>query len=144
MENISVASQILELDRYIPDGWSKSSGHLVFDVKIDFTRKARWVKDGHQTADPITSTYAIVSRESLRIALTYAMLNGLSVLDDDIQKAYLKAPSSKQHYIISHEELGLENVGKVALIQRASYRGKSSSVKNSSSMYVCRYLFFAR
>ena len=60
-----------------PPGYSKSSGHLVFDVKMDFTRKARWVKDGHLTPDPIDSNYAgVVSRESVRTALTYAALNG--------------------------------------------------------------------
>ena len=51
-----------------PPGYSKSSGHLVFDVKMDFTRKARWVKDGHLTPDPVDSNYAgVVSRESVRI-----------------------------------------------------------------------------
>ena len=31
---------------------------------MDFTRKARWVKDGHRTPDPTTSNYAgVVSRE---------------------------------------------------------------------------------
>ena len=28
------------------------------DVKIDFTRKAMWVLDGHKTSDPIGSTDA--------------------------------------------------------------------------------------
>ena len=32
-----------------PPGYSKSFGHLVFDIKMDFTSKARWVKDGHLT-----------------------------------------------------------------------------------------------
>ena len=63
-----------------PPGWSKSSGHIIFDVKMDFTRKARWVKDGHKTPEPEWSTYAgFVSRDSVRIALTYAALNGLIV-----------------------------------------------------------------
>ena len=36
-----------------------------------FTRKARWVLDGHKKLDPIGSTYAgVVSRESVRRALT--------------------------------------------------------------------------
>ena len=56
------------------------TGHLVWDVKMDLTRKARWVLDGHKTADPVGSTYAgVVSRESVRIAFTYAALNGLNI-----------------------------------------------------------------
>ena len=74
---------------------------MVFDVKMDFTRKARWVKDGHRTVDPDQSTFAgVVSRESVRIALTYAALNDISVTAADIQNAYLQAPSSEKHYII--------------------------------------------
>jgi hypothetical protein len=82
----------------------------VWDLKMDFTRKARWVLDGHKTPDPEGSTYAgVVSRESVRIALTYAALNGLPVCAADIQNAYLQAPSSQKHYITCGPEFGLEN-----------------------------------
>ena len=74
---------------------------MVFDVKMDFTRKARWVLDGHKTPDPEGSTYAgVVSRESVRIAFTYAALNDLDIFAGDIQNAYLQAPSSRKDYII--------------------------------------------
>ena len=90
-------------------------------------RKARWVKDGHKTPEPSWSTYAgVVSRESVRIALTYAPLNNLNVCAADIQNAYLQAPSSEKHYIICGPEFGLENVGKTAIIVRALYGGKSA------------------
>lgn len=94
MSNVLVAFEILEEGDPIPIGWTKSSGHLVFDVKMDFTRKARWVKDGHCTPEPEQSTFAgVVSRESVRIALTYAALNGIDVQACDIKNAYLQAPS---------------------------------------------------
>eukprot|EP00957_Ditylum_brightwellii_P098259 7486595-Ditylum_brightwellii.AAC.1 len=67
---------------------------------MDFTRKARWVLDGHKTPDPVESMYAsVVSRESVRIAFTYAALNNLDVWAAVIQNAYLQAPSSQKHYI---------------------------------------------
>ena len=70
---------------YVHVHGAKSSGHLVFDVKTDFTHKARWVKDGHRTPTPIESNYAgVVSRESVRIALTYAALNGIPVMTTDM------------------------------------------------------------
>jgi hypothetical protein len=74
MFNVSIAFKILENHENLLAGYTKSSGHLVFDVKMDFTRKARWVKVGHkhQHPDPESSSYAgVVSRESVRIALTY-------------------------------------------------------------------------
>ena len=82
---------------------------------MDFTRKARWVKHGHLTRDPDNSTYAgVVSRESVRIAFTYAAMNDLPICACDIRNAYLQAPSSEKHYIICGSEFGLEHVGKKA------------------------------
>jgi hypothetical protein len=68
---------------------------------MDFTRKARWVKDGHKTPDSKTLSFAgVVSRDSIRIALTHAALLGLPVMGADIRNAYLQAPSSEKHFII--------------------------------------------
>jgi hypothetical protein len=127
MFNVGIAFEVLDEGQKAPVGWHKVTGHLVYDVKMDFTRKARWVLDGHKTADPIGSSYAgVVSRESIRIAFTYAALNNLNVCAADIRNAYLQAPSSRKDYIICGAEFGLENVGKVALIHRALYGGKTA------------------
>ena len=58
MQNNGLAFNILELGSSAPPGWSKVTDHLVFDVKMEFTRKVRWVLDGHRTPDPIDSSYA--------------------------------------------------------------------------------------
>jgi hypothetical protein len=61
--NIGIAFEILENNMKTPAGWTMVTGHIIFDVKMDFTRKARWVLDGHKTPDPVGSTYAgVVSR----------------------------------------------------------------------------------
>ena len=81
MYNVGVAFEILDEGAHAPHGWKQVTRHLAWDVKMDFTRKPRWVLDGHKTPDPIGSTYAgVVSRESVCIALTYAALNDLDVL----------------------------------------------------------------
>jgi len=127
MGNLIVAFDILKEGSKPPPGYTKSSGHLIFDVRMTLERKARWVKDGHKTPEPDWSTYAgVVSRESIRIALTYAALNDLPVCGADIQNAYLQAPSSEKHYVICGPEFGLENVGRIAIIVRALYGGKSA------------------
>ena len=42
MPNVSVvAFEIVENGKPAPVGWTKTSGHLIWDLKMDFTRKAR-------------------------------------------------------------------------------------------------------
>ena len=125
MANVGIAFQILEEHESLPPAYTKSSGHMIFDVKMDFTLKARWVKDGHRTPNSETSSYAgVVSRESIRIMLTHAALHDVDVMAADIRNAYLQAPTSEKHYIICGPEFGIENVGKRAIITRALYGGK--------------------
>ncbi len=144
MTEVGVAFEVLEEGIKAPIGWSKVTGHLVWDVKMDFTRKARWVLDGHRTPNPIGSTYAgVVSRDSIRIAFTYAALNGVDVFAADIRNAYLQAPSSQKDYIFCGSEFGIENVGKVALIRRALYGGKSAGKDFRNHLRSCmRHLDF--
>ena len=53
---------------------------MVFDIKLDLTRKTRLVADGHFTPDPVDSTYAdVVLRETVKIALTHAALHGFDM-----------------------------------------------------------------
>ena len=125
MHNLSVAFEILPTGAPKTVGLKKSSRHLIWDVNMDFTQKAGWVKDGHRTPDPKESNYAgVVSRDSVRIALTYADLNDMDVTAAEIQNTYLQAPSSEKHYVICVKEFGLEHEGMIALIRRAFYCGK--------------------
>ena len=47
--NLSVLFKILEDNESPSPGWTKSSGHWMFDVKMDFKRKSRWVNYGYRT-----------------------------------------------------------------------------------------------
>jgi hypothetical protein len=118
MGALVVAFEMLEHGQKGPAGWFKPTGHIVWDVKMDFTCKAQWVKDGRKTPDPTTSSFTgVVSRESIRIALTYAAMLGLPVIGGNIKNAYLQAPSSEKHFIVWGPEFGVENVGRVALFR---------------------------
>ena len=58
-----------------------------------FRRKARLVAKGHMTEPPSTIMYeSVVSRETVRISLTWATLNDLPVKVADIQNSYITAP----------------------------------------------------
>ncbi len=73
--------------------------HMIFDVKLeDFRRKARYVAQCNMTEAPATLTYtSVVSRESVRIALTMVALNDLEVKATDIKNAYLIEPSYREN-----------------------------------------------
>ena len=76
---------------------------------MDFTRKYRWVKDGHQTPYPESSSYAgVVLRESTRILLTHVAMYGVPIMVSDVCNAYLQDPTSEKHVIICWPEFGIE------------------------------------
>jgi hypothetical protein len=43
MTEISIALEVLDEGVLAPKGWQKVTGHLIWDVKMDFTCKTRWV-----------------------------------------------------------------------------------------------------
>jgi len=100
---------------------------MIFDIKMDFTRKARYVAGGNMTDPPDSITYStVVSRDSVRIAFLLAALNDLDLLATDIGNAYLNAPAREQVYTTAGPEFGPELEGKAVLIVRALYGLKSS------------------
>lgn len=124
--NSSVAFQVRDEGEIAPVGWTKITCHLIFDVKMDLTRKARYVAGGHLTdVDPHYTYASVVGRDSVRIAFMLAALNGLNVLAGDIQNAYLNAPSLEKNYFIAGSEWG-EYKGRIILIVRALYGQKTS------------------
>ena len=67
---------------------------MIFDIKLDehFRRKAKLVGGGHTTTSPSSITFlSVVSRDSVRIDLTVASLNGLGILACNINNAYITA-----------------------------------------------------
>jgi Reverse transcriptase (RNA-dependent DNA polymerase) len=131
MKNIMIAFEMRGKGAPIPPGHQQviKKCHMVFDVKMDnFKYKARLVAGGHMTETPSHLTYAsVVSRESVRIALTMAALHDLQVKAGDIQNAsYLTAPPDEKMAIICGPEFG-EYEGQTAVIKRALYGLKSSA-----------------
>jgi len=127
MKNVRIAFDVLDKDSNIEPGRTFLECYLIFDVKMDFTRKARFVANGAKTPDLKSSTYAgVISRETVRIAFTHAALNGYNILAGDILNAYLNAPISEKYWTICGPEFGSELEGCKALIIRALYGTKSA------------------
>ena len=117
MSAVNVAFKILEDDDKPPIGSQYMKCHMVFSIKMEgFSRKACLVAGGHMLEAPKSLTFAsVVSRESVRIALTLAALNDLEVKTSDIQYADLTAPCSEKVHTTLGTKFG-ENKGKTAII----------------------------
>jgi hypothetical protein len=61
-------------------GFQEIKCHMVFDVKMDLTRKARLVAGRHTTETPASLTYSsVVSRDNVRISFLIATLHDINV-----------------------------------------------------------------
>jgi hypothetical protein len=89
MKDVRIAFKCLNPGKRVPLDYKWIKCRMIFDIKIeDFRRKARMVAGGHMTSAPMIMTYAsVVSRETIRIALTIAALNDLEVKVADILNA---------------------------------------------------------
>jgi hypothetical protein len=102
------------------------------------------VAGGHMTATPPTMTYAsVVSRDTVRIALTMVAIHDLEVKAADIQNAYLSmAPCTEKVATVCGPEFGV-NQGQTVIIVRASYGLKSSGSAFHNHLASCmRHLGF--
>lgn len=96
-------------------------------MKIDLSRKTRFVTGGHITASPTTMTYSsIISRESVHITFLLAALNNLDILGGDICTACLNAPTTEKLYHRAGLECRPELEGTVLVIVRVLYGLKKS------------------
>jgi hypothetical protein len=97
MTNNAAAFKFLNPEESVPIGSTWIPCQMVFDVKMDLTRKARFVAGGHWTDPPSQITYSmVVSRDSVRIAFLIAAMNDLNILSADIGNAYLNAPTKER------------------------------------------------
>jgi hypothetical protein len=84
---------------------------MIFDVKMDLTRKARFVAGGHLTETPTSITYSsVVSRDSIRLTFMLATLYDLEIIACDIGNAYLNALCQEKVWLVAGPEFGHNRV----------------------------------
>jgi UDP-N-acetylglucosamine transferase subunit ALG13 len=89
---------------------------------------------GNRTKTPSTLTCSsVVSRDSVRIALTIAALNDLDILVCDIEGAYLTAKCREKVFIEAGAAFGSE-AGKIMIVKMALYGLKSSGAAFRSKL----------
>ena len=99
MKKSRVAFNLLDRYNNAPVDYKEITCHLIFDVKMDPTKKSWYVAGGHLTNPPSSMSYArVVSRDTVRLALLIAAFNYLHVLAWDIQNAYLNAPTNYETF----------------------------------------------
>ncbi len=134
MKHVTPAFEILEPGQEAPIGSKCIPCHMIFEVKMDFTRKARFVAGGHWTAPPATLTYStVVARDSICLAFLIAALNDLDVLAVDIGNAYLKADTREKVHTTCGLEFGSYS-GQIAIIRKALYGLKSSGAARQAHL----------
>ena len=103
--------------------------HMVYAVKHDGRRKARFVAGGHLTDTPIDSVYSsVVSLRGVRLLAFVSELNDLEIWATDIGNAYLESYTKERVYIKAGPEFG-ERERHTLIIIKALYGLKSSGVR---------------
>jgi hypothetical protein len=81
MKNVRVAFKFFEPSEKPAPGYKNIPLRMIFDIKMDFTRKVTLISGGHLTDPPSCLTYiSAVSIESVRIAFLIATINGYDVI----------------------------------------------------------------
>jgi hypothetical protein len=112
MKHVRPAFNVLEPGSPPPIGSQWIPCHMVFDVKIDFTRKARFVAGSNVAQPPKCLTYSsVVAQDSVCLAFLIAALNDLDILAADVGNAYLNAPTKEKVHTTCDIEFGQGLVG---------------------------------
>ena len=127
MKTVDDCFEYLPHGQPLPPGYLEIGCHLIFDVKMDLTRKARFVANGNETDTPAALTYCSnVQRESIRLGFLLAHLNDLDVLTADIQGAYLHGKCVEKIGFRCGIEFGNERHECFAIIVKGLYGLRSA------------------
>ena len=99
MTNVKIAFKFLDKLASPPVSHTRINFHRFLNVKMNLTRKTRFVAGGHMT-NPLTSmTYVnVVSHDSVRIAVLLASPNDIDIFTGDIGNSYLSAYTTNNIY----------------------------------------------
>ena len=125
--NLEPCISIVQEGEVPPPGYMEIRTYIVFDVKMDFTRKAQIITDGSSTEGDPNYTYAsVVSRDSICITFLYTALNDVDIMAGDVAATYLNAPVDEKAYFQCRLEFGSLQ-GCLAILTKALYGLKISA-----------------
>jgi hypothetical protein len=137
-KNVRIVFKILNAEESVTPTYQEIRCHMIFDVKMEYFRRKAWfVEGGHTNETPHTMTYpSVVSRESVRVALTLAAFNDLDVKMSNIENAYLTAPITEKVWTVLDPEFG-DDTGNRALIMIDLYGLKSAGAAFRNNLAEC-------
>ena len=112
----------------IPEEYTKLRCNMIFDVKLDGTRKARLVVDGSHSPCTIDAYSSVIAPEHVRLAMVAGTLNNLLMETIDLGNAYLHAFTKELVYTILSDGYG-QLSGKILIIQKALYGMRTSGAR---------------
>jgi len=128
MTHIHPAFRVLEEGEATPVGSQWIPCHMVFNIKVDFSHKARFIARGHRAEAPNSITYSsVVSHDSIHIVFLLTALNDIDILATDIGNTNLNADTGEKVHTMLGMEFSQNLNGKTAVICKALYGLKSSS-----------------
>ena len=121
MKNSCIDFEVLDKDASVPFGYTEITGHLIFDVNMDLTRRARYVAGGHLIDPPSSMTYAsVVGRETVKIPFLLDSCNDLNIFAGDIYNVYLNSEKKEKIFFYAVDKWR-SNRGHIIIIRRALY-----------------------
>ena len=86
-------------------GYQEINCHIIFDVRMEFQLKERFVAGDHRTEAINIITYSsVVSHESVCIGFLLEYLCGVDITDIDLENAYLNAPCAEKIWFVGGDE----------------------------------------
>ena len=109
------------------EGWQYAPMQMIFDVKHDLRRKARFVVGGHVIDSSGHTTYSSTIKDlSVRLMLLIAVKNDLGFMAGDIGNAFCTAPCAEKIWSVAGDQFGTRK-GSIVVLKRALYGLKTAS-----------------
>ena len=130
MQNSGIVFRLLERGERPLPGHKEITCHLVFDIKLDMSGRARYVAGRHLSSVPTYMTHSsVISCDTVRIGFLIAALNDLQeVLTGDTQNAFLSAPTKERIYFYAGDKWKTDK-DKIVVVVRALYGLKISALQ---------------
>ena len=118
MKNVKVAFDFLNDGDTPPINFKRITCHLIFDMKFDLTRKARYVGGGHMTKVQTSMSYStVVSRDTVKSMVLIAAIIGLDMKMCNIGNIYLNADTRERVWFIAGDEWNDRCVTKLIILR---------------------------
>ena len=109
------------------EGWQYAPMRMIFDIKHDLRRKARFVVGGHVIDSSEHMTYSSTIKDiSVKLMMLIAVKFGLGMMSGDIGNAFCTAPCAEKIWSTCGAEFG-KREGAVVVLKRALYGLKTAS-----------------